>query len=94
MIHLIIGNTGGKTTYSNKLKTEVNGVLFSLTNGTLCFSQIKKPTDGLGWFLNGSKEPKPILDLVMQLENCEQIQFDLGLSKLEHRENSENLLRK
>jgi tRNA A37 N6-isopentenylltransferase MiaA len=31
MIHLIIGNTGsGKTTYSNKLKAELNGVLFSI----------------------------------------------------------------
>lgn len=90
MIHLIIGNTGsGKTTYSNELKTKVNGVLFSIDkwNNTL-FLADKKPTDGLEWFLERIERAETmILDVVMQLENLGTDSIlDLGLSKLEHRE--------
>ncbi len=49
MIHLIVGNTGaGKTTYANKLKKELKGVVFSIDqwNNTL-FLPDKKETR---WF--------------------------------------------
>ena len=90
MIHLIVGNTGaGKTTYSNKLKAKVNGIIFSIDkwNNTL-FLADKKPTDGLEWFLERiERAEKIILNLIEQLE-ASQVDsiLDLGLSKLEHRE--------
>ncbi|WP_363317927.1 hypothetical protein [uncultured Maribacter sp.] len=49
MIHLIVGNTGsGKTTYAYELKTQTNGIIFSIDtwNNTL-FLADKKPSDGL-----------------------------------------------
>jgi len=90
MIHLIIGNTGsGKTTYSNQLKAEVNGVLFSIDKwNNVLFLADKKPTDGLEWFLERIERAETmILDVVMQLENSGTDSIlDLGLSKLDHRE--------
>ena len=90
MIHLIVGNTGsGKTTYSNELKRETNGIIFSIDtwNKTL-FLPYKKPDDGLEWFLERIDRAEiMIMDLVQQLENSntESI-LDLGFSKFEHRE--------
>jgi predicted kinase len=90
MIHLIVGNTGsGKTTYSNKLKNKIKGVLFSIDkwNNTL-FLADKKPNDGLEWYLERiERAEKMIIDLMIQLEdlNTDTI-LDLGLSKFEHRE--------
>jgi predicted kinase len=90
MIHLIIGNTGsGKTTYSNKLKAELNGVLFSIDKwNNVLFLADKKPTDGLEWFLERIERAETmILDVVRQLENSGTDSIlDLGLSKLDHRE--------
>jgi predicted kinase len=90
MIHLIVGNTGsGKTTYSNKLKSKTNGIIFSIDtwNNTL-FLADKKPTDGLDWFLERiDRAEKMILNLVTQLEDAKtDAILDLGLSKFEHRE--------
>lgn len=90
MIHLIVGNTGaGKTTYSNQLKKETKGIIFSIDfwNNTL-FMPDKTPTDGLNWFLERIDRVETIIqNLVTQLEflNTESI-LDLGLSKYEHRE--------
>lgn len=90
MIHLIIGNTGsGKTTYSNQLKKELNGVLFSIDKwNNVLFLADKKPTDGLEWFLERiDRAETMILDIVMQLENSGTDSIlDLGFSKLQHRE--------
>ena len=90
MIHLIVGNTGsGKTTYSNELKRETNGIIFSIDtwNNTL-FLPDKKPDDGLEWFLERiDRAEKMIMDLVKQLENSKTDSIlDLGFSKFEHRE--------
>ncbi|MFA5669315.1 MAG: ATP-binding protein [Balneolaceae bacterium] len=90
MIHLIVGNTGsGKTTYSNKLKSETNGIIFSIDkwNSTL-FLADKTPSDGLEWFLERiDRAEKLMLDLVNQLEASKVDSIlDLGLSKFEHRE--------
>ncbi|MFT5847341.1 MAG: putative kinase [Psychroserpens sp.] len=90
MIHLIVGNTGsGKTTYSNTLKKETNGLIFSIDywNKTLFYAD-KKSTDGLDWFLERIKRAELIiLDLIIQLENAKiDSILDLGLSKFEHRE--------
>jgi predicted kinase len=96
MIHLIIGNTGsGKTTYSHELKKKNNGVIFSIDKwNNVLFLADKKPTDGLEWFLERiDRAETMILDVVMQLENSGTDSIlDLGLSKLDHRENSGNLL--
>lgn len=90
MIHLIVGNTGsGKTTYSNKLKSKTNGIVFSIDkwNKTL-FLPDKTPNDGLEWFLERiDRAEEMILELVQQLENSKTDSIlDLGLSKFEHRE--------
>ena len=90
MIHLIVGNTGsGKTTYSNKLKEETKGIIFSIDkwNNTL-FLPDKKATDGLEWFLERiERAEKMIINLIGQLENSDiDSILDLGLSKFEHRE--------
>ncbi|NQX80853.1 MAG: ATP-binding protein [Flavobacteriaceae bacterium] len=90
MIHLIIGNTGsGKTTYSNKLKKENKGVIFSIDkwNKTLFFPD-KKENDGLEWFLERIERSESIiLELISQLENSNTHSIlDLGLSKLKHRQ--------
>lgn len=94
MIHLIVGNTGsGKTTYSNKLKEEVDGIIFSIDkwNNTL-FIPDKKDKDGLQWFLERIERSESIItNLVLQLESigADSI-LDLGLSKFEHREKFRN----
>ena len=90
MIHLIVGNTGaGKSTYSQKLKEKVSGVIFSIDrwNKTL-FLPDKKPEDGLEWFLERiDRAESMIMNLISQLEltNTDSI-LDLGLSKFTHRE--------
>lgn len=90
MIHLIVGNTGsGKTTYSNKLKLELNALIFSIDkwNKTL-FLKDKTETDGLDWFLERIERAESlILEYVKQLENINVDSIlDLGLSKQTHRE--------
>jgi len=90
MIHLILGNTGsGKTTYSNELKREIKGVVFSIDkwNKTL-FLTDKKPRDGLEWFLERiERAEEMIMDLVRQLESSGTDSIlDLGFSKYAHRE--------
>ena len=90
MIHLIVGNTGsGKTTYSNNLKKDINGIVFSIDkwNNTL-FIKDKTDKDGLEWFLERiGRLESLILNLVLQLENTNiDSILDLGLSKFEHRE--------
>jgi predicted kinase len=90
MIHLIVGNTGsGKTTYSNKLKDETRGVIFSIDkwNKTL-FLPDKKQDDGLEWFLERIDRSELIMqDLIFQLEGVKTDSIlDLGLSKMEHRD--------
>jgi len=90
MIHLIVGNTGsGKTTYSNKLKNEINAITFSIDkwNKTL-FIPDKIEQDGLEWFLERiERVDSIILSLVMQLDNAGTDSIlDLGLSKFSHRE--------
>ncbi|MFZ6052522.1 AAA family ATPase [Halocola ammonii] len=90
MIHLIVGNTGsGKTTYSNQLKAEIGGIVFSIDkwNKTL-FLPDKKETNGLDWFLERiDRAEEMIMNLVEQLEatGTDSI-LDLGLAKKEHRE--------
>lgn len=89
MIHLIVGNTGsGKTTYSNLLKNDTNGIVFSIDtwNRTLFFPD-KKPTDGLEWFLERIDRSEDVIKgLIIQLENSKTDSIlDLGLSKIEHR---------
>ena len=90
MIHLIIGNTGsGKTTYSNELRKNNRGVIFSIDKwNNILFLPDKKMTDGLDWFLERiDRSEKMIMSLIEQLEssNTDSI-LDLGLSKFEHRE--------
>ncbi len=90
MIHLIVGNTGsGKTTYSNKIKNETGGLIFSIDqwNKALFFPD-KKEGDGLDWFLERIDRAEGLMmDLVKQLEasGVDSI-LDLGLSKAVHRE--------
>jgi len=90
MIHLIVGNTGsGKTTYSNKLKKEIGGIIFSIDkwNKTL-FLPDKNQDDGLEWFLERIDRSELVMqDLILQLENVKTDSIlDLGLSKMQHRE--------
>ena len=94
MIHLIVGNTGsGKTTYSQKLKSENDGVIFSIDkwNKTL-FLPDKREDDGLAWFLERIERVESMIsDLILQLDNSETDSIlDLGLSKFEHREKFRN----
>lgn len=90
MIHLIVGNTGsGKTTYSEKLKAETKGIIFSIDkwNNTLFFPDMTN-NEGLDWILERiERSEKIIFDLIIQLENAgiDSI-LDLGFSKYEHRE--------
>ena len=90
MIHIIVGNTGsGKTTYSNKLKNEIGGIIFSIDkwNNTL-FLPDKKQVDGLDWFLERIDRAESLISsLILQLESIGTDSIlDLGLSKFEHRE--------
>lgn len=90
MIHLIVGNTGsGKTTYSQKIKNETKGIIFSIDqwNNTL-FLPDKKEEDKLDWFLERIERVESIImSLVIQLENSGTDSIlDLGLSKFSHRE--------
>jgi predicted kinase len=90
MIHLIVGNTGsGKTTYSNKLKEEIKGIIFSIDkwNNTL-FLPDKKSEDGLAWFLERIERAELLMsNLILQLESIKTDSIlDLGLSKFKHRE--------
>ena len=89
MIHLIVGNTGsGKTTYSNELKKETNGIVFSIDKwSNTLFLPDKKSTDGLEWFLERIDRAESIMvNLIEQLENSKTDSIlDLGLSKFEHR---------
>ena len=90
MIHLIVGNTGsGKSAYSNNLKIDTLGVVFSLDqwNKTLFFPD-KKEEDGLQWMLERIERVETIiLEMVLQLDitGTDSI-LDLGLSKYEQRE--------
>jgi len=89
MIHLIVGNTGsGKTTYSNKLKQETGGLIFSIDqwNKALFFPD-KKEDDGLDWFLERIERAEGLMiDLIKQLEaSGTDAILDLGLSKAAHR---------
>ncbi|WP_366139583.1 hypothetical protein [uncultured Maribacter sp.] len=60
MIHLIVGNTGsGKTTYAYELKTQTNGIIFSIdTWNNILFLADKKPSNGLEWFLERIERTK------------------------------------
>jgi len=94
MIHLIVGNTGsGKTTYSQKFKSENTGAVFSIDkwNKTL-FLPDKRENDGLAWFLERIDRVESIIsDLILQLDNSGTDSIlDLGLSKFEHREKFRN----
>lgn len=91
MIHIITGNTGaGKTTYAMNLKSEVNGVLFSIDKWNKeLFIPDRKDGDDLNWFLERINRAEAIIqDLVIQLDiaGVDAI-LDLGFSKMEHREN-------
>ncbi len=90
MIHLIVGNTGsGKTTYSNKLKETVKGIIFSIDKwNNILFLPDKTEKDGLDWFLERIERAESIiLSLILQLERTgTDAILDLGLSKFEHRE--------
>lgn len=94
MIHLIVGNTGsGKTSYANKLKKDIGGLVFSIDkwNNNLFF-QDKKDTDGLQWILERIERSESlIMNLVIQLESIGvDAILDLGLSKFTHREKFRN----
>lgn len=94
MIHLIVGNTGsGKTTYANKLKKKIGGIVFSIDKwNNVLFIPDKKENDGLEWFLERIERSELlIMSLIKQLENngIDAI-LDLGLSKFEHREKFRN----
>jgi predicted kinase len=89
MIHLIVGNTGaGKTTYSNSLKKEIDGVLFSLDfwNKTLFFPDRNENSD-LDWMLSRIDRAETVMmDLILQLSEAGTDSIlDVGLSKVSHR---------
>ncbi len=94
MIHLIVGNTGaGKTSYSQKLKKENKGIIYSIDewNNTL-FMPDKTKEDGLNWFLERINRVETLIEkLVLQSEESglDSI-LDLGLSKFEHRQKFRN----
>jgi len=94
MIHLIVGNTGsGKTTYANKLKKEIGGVVFSIDKwNNILFIPDKNIKDGLAWFLERIERSESlIMSLIKQLENIGvDAILDLGLSKSAHREKFKN----
>ncbi|PQJ72563.1 MULTISPECIES: AAA family ATPase [Polaribacter] len=90
MIHLLVGNTGaGKSTYAKKLKTETNGIVFTLDKwNKILFFPDKTEKDGLNWFLERIERAELLMqDLILQLEKSgvDSI-LDVGLSKLLHRE--------
>ena len=89
MIHLIVGNTGaGKTTLANKLKKELNGIIFSIDkwNKNLFLEDLTE-NDGVEWYLERiDRSETVIMDLILQLEaiSVDSI-LDLGLAKIDHR---------
>ncbi|MCG1037177.1 AAA family ATPase [Polaribacter sp. DS7-9] len=90
MIHLIVGNTGaGKSTYANSLKSDNNGIIFTLDkwNKVLFFAD-KTENDGLDWFLERIERAETLMqDLILQLESSKVDSIlDVGLSKYSHRE--------
>ena len=90
MIHLLVGNTGaGKSTYANKLKLDINGVIFTLDKwNKILFLPDKTENDGVNWFLERIDRAEEVMqDLILQLENSgvDSI-LDLGFSKFKHRE--------
>ncbi|SFT34612.1 Predicted kinase [Lishizhenia tianjinensis] len=89
MLHLIIGNTGaGKSSYAQKLKKEVGGVLFSIDEwNKVLFLEDKTSSHGLEWFLERiERGEKMIQSLIIQLEEYEvNAVLDLGFSKKAHR---------
>ena len=90
MIHLLVGNTGaGKSTYANKLKLDINGVIFTLDKwNKILFLPDKTENDGVNWFLERIDRAEEVMqDLILQLENSgvDSI-LDVGLSKFKHRE--------
>lgn len=90
MIHLLVGNTGaGKSTYANKLKLNINGVIFTLDKwNKILFLPDKTENDGVNWFLERIDRAEEVMqDLILQLENSgvDSI-LDVGLSKFKHRE--------
>lgn len=90
MIHLLVGNTGaGKSTYANKLKLDINSVIFTLDKwNKILFLPDKTENDGVNWFLERIDRAEEVMqDLILQLENSgvDSI-LDVGLSKFKHRE--------
>jgi len=90
MIHLLVGNTGaGKSTYANKLKLNINGVIFTLDKwNKILFLPDKTENDGVNWFLERIDRAEEVMqDLILQLDNSgvDSI-LDVGLSKFKHRE--------
>ncbi|AUC83982.1 Zeta toxin [Polaribacter sp. ALD11] len=90
MIHLLVGNTGaGKSTFANKLKVDINGVVFTLDKwNKILFLPDKTEKDGLDWFLDRIERAELLMqDLILQLEKSgvDSI-LDVGLSKFAHRE--------
>lgn len=90
MIHLIVGSTGsGKTTYSNNLREENQGVIFSIDKwNNILFMPDKTNKDGLEWMLERiDRSEKLIQHYILQLEhNGIDSILDLGFSKFSHRE--------
>ena len=98
MIHLIVGSTGaGKTTYAQNLKSENQGIIFSIDqwNNTLFLSD-KSESDGLDWMLERIDRAETLMmSLIKQLEEAKvDAILDLGLSKWKHREKFRNFAAK